>query len=151
MPEVWHFYVGFRSLPQKNCTIWTLSKGYGIWIDPYALFLLYRQIMQPKPKTKYFIDNVMAKSHLRSFAMPFFISSLLYTIFADLRSFLESKKIPSPYPERGKGWVEGFEPSASRATIWRDNQLRHTHHIKLWNIRAYAQWAWRDSNPRPTA
>ena len=25
-------------------------------------------------------------------------------------------------------WLEGFEPSASRATIWRDNQLRHTHH-----------------------
>ena len=43
----------------------------------------------------------MAKSHLRSFAMPFFISSLLYTIFADLRSFLESKKRalrpPLPY------------------------------------------------------
>ena len=27
-----------------------------------------------------------------------------------------------------KGWIEGFEPSASRATIWRANQLRHTHH-----------------------
>ena len=26
------------------------------------------------------------------------------------------------------GWVKGFEPSASRATIWRANQLRHTHH-----------------------
>ena len=25
-------------------------------------------------------------------------------------------------------WLEGFEPSASRATIWRANQLRHTHH-----------------------
>ena len=29
------------------------------------------------------------------------------------------------------GWVKGFEPSASRATIWRANQLRHTHHIHL--------------------
>ena len=37
-------------------------------------------------------------------------------------------KNPLPAPERGLGWVEGFEPSASRATIWRDNQLRHTHH-----------------------
>ena len=27
-----------------------------------------------------------------------------------------------------KGWVEGLEPSASRATIWRASQLRHTHH-----------------------
>ena len=29
----------------------------------------------------------------------------------------------------GKGWIEGLEPSASRATIWRASQLRHTHHI----------------------
>ena len=43
-----------------------------------------------------------------------------------------------------KGWVEGLEPSASRATIWRASQLRHTHHINL-------KCARRDSNPRPTA
>ena len=30
-----------------------------------------------------------------------------------------------------KGWVEGLEPSASRATIWRASQLRHTHHIYI--------------------
>ena len=27
--------------------------------------------------------------------------------------------------------MKGFEPSASRATIWRANQLRHIHHIHL--------------------
>ena len=29
------------------------------------------------------------------------------------------------------GWMKGFEPSASRATIWRANQLRHIHHVQF--------------------
>ena len=33
--------------------------------------------------------------------------------------------------ETRMGWMKGFEPSASRATIWRANQLRHIHHIHL--------------------
>ena len=27
-----------------------------------------------------------------------------------------------------KGWVMGLEPMISRTTIWRANQLHHTHH-----------------------
>ena len=40
----------------------------------------------------------------------------------------ESKSCALPLGDSPLRWVEGFEPSASRATIWRANQLRHTHH-----------------------
>ena len=33
------------------------------------------------------------------------------------------------------GWVVGFEPTTSRTTIWRADQLHHTHHNVLEGIR----------------
>ena len=35
-----------------------------------------------------------------------------------------------------KGWIKGFEPLASRATIWRANQLRYTHHYMYISVQA---------------
>lgn len=35
---------------------------------------------------------------------------------------------PDEIRAQKKGWVKGFEPLVSRATIWRPNQLGHTHH-----------------------
>ena len=32
-----------------------------------------------------------------------------------------------------QGWVVGLEPTTSRTTIWRANQLHHTHHIYFSN------------------
>ena len=64
---------------KKTALFERYPKGYGIWIVPYALFLLYRQIVQPKPKTKYFIDNVMAKSHHSLFCYAiFYFQSIIH-------------------------------------------------------------------------
>ena len=47
------------------------------------------------------------------------------------------------------GWIQGFEPWAFRATIWRANQLRYIHHLIFFLCKK--ECARRDSNPRPTA
>ena len=40
-----------------------------------------------------------------------------------------SKPCALPLGDSPVRWIEGFEPSISRTTIWRVNQLRHIHHI----------------------
>ena len=40
----------------------------------------------------------------------------------------ESKSCALPLGDSPKRWILGFEPRAFRATIWRANQLRYTHH-----------------------
>ena len=52
--------------------------------------------------------------------------SPLKTLFLTLHASLNYKR---------KGWVVGLEPTISRTTIWRANQLHHTHHTEPGGIR----------------
>ena len=41
------------------------------------------------------------------------------------------------YEYKRKGWVVGLEPTISRTTIWRADQLHHTHHNEPGGIRTH--------------
>ena len=61
-----------------------------------------------------------------------FVPVLISLLGEQPRLFIFSEKEKIRNQSSGSiGWIQGFEPWASRATIWRANQLRYTHHISI--------------------